>query len=210
MENQCPLCNSKSTIFYQYKKNLYHQCNNCLGIFPDKSLVLDSESEKARYKEHNNDVEDKNYQKFVFPITASILRDFTQKHVGLDFGAGTGPVISKVLEDNGFNIRKYDPFFHDYPELLKNKYDYIACCEVMEHFHDPKKEFCLLKQLLKPNGKLYCMTDIYDKSIDFHKWYYRNDATHIFIYHRNTIHCIKKEIGFSNVSIDGRLVTFFN
>ena len=79
----------------------------------------------------------------------------------------------------------------------------------MEHFYHPKKEFELLSSLLQPKGKLYCMTDLWDKSIDFHKWYYKNDQTHVFIYHEETIRWIQKEIGFSKVTISERLITFY-
>ena len=210
MTNCCPLCNSISTIFYQSSNRLYYQCSNCYGIFVDKKLRLNKEAEMLRYKEHNNDVEDKKYQKFVSPITSAVIRDFTQSDKGLDFGAGTGPVISKVLKDCNFDIVQYDPFFHNYPDLLEEKYNYIACCEVIEHFHNPKKEFILLKKLLLQNGKLYCMTDVYNEDINFHNWYYKNDPTHIFIYHKKTIHWIKEEIGFLNVRIEGRLITYSN
>jgi hypothetical protein len=175
----------------------------------DEKLRPDSNSEKLRYKEHINDVEDKGYQKFVSPITSAILNNFSPSDKGLDFGAGTGPVISKVLTDNEFSIIQYDPFFHNNPNLLNAKYNYIACCEVMEHFYRPKKEFELLRNLLQPNGKLYCMTDLYDTSIDFHKWYYKNDQTHVFIYHENTIEWIQENINFSDVFINGRLITFY-
>ena len=207
--NNCPLCSSHGIVFYEFKKRLYFQCANCSGIFMDKNLRPDSEKEKLRYEEHINDVEDEGYQKFVSPITSAILKDFSSSDKGLDFGAGTGPVISKVLSDNNFSIKLYDPFFHNYPELLRDKYDYVVCCEVMEHFYHPKKEFELLQDLLQAKGKLYCMTDLWDKNIDFHKWYYKNDQTHVFIYHKNTIHWIKKHIGFSDVKIDGRLITFY-
>ena len=207
--NSCPLCTASGTVFYEFKKLLYFQCSNCSGIFMCKNLRPDSESEKLRYEEHINDVEDKGYQKFVSPITSAILKEFSPADKGLDFGAGTGPVISKMLNDNNFSIVQYDPFFHNYPNLLNTKYNYIACCEVMEHFYHPKKEFKLLRNLLQPNGKLYCMTDLYDESIDFHKWYYKNDQTHVFIYHKNSIHWIQKKIGFSDVTINGRLITFY-
>jgi len=205
----CPLCNAQSKVFYDYKDRLYHQCNNCKGIFVDKSLLLDKEKEKQRYEYHNNNVEDTNYQKFVSPITNAILSNFSQTSNGLDFGAGTGPVISKVLHENNFNIVQYDPFFHNYKELLGQKYDYIACCEVIEHFYTPKEEFILMQKLLQKSGKLYCMTDIYNESIDFHKWYYKNDNTHVFIYHKNTFQWIKENIGFSDVQIEERLITFY-
>ena len=138
------------------------------------------------------------------------MKDFTQNAKGLDFGAGTGPVISKILKDNGFNIKLFDPFFHNYPFLLETKYNYIAACEVIEHFHHPKKEFALLKKLLLKNGKLYCQTNLYDESIDFHTWHYKSDNTHVFFYHNKTIHWIKDEFGFSEVVIKDRLITFCN
>lgn len=208
MSTNCPLCNNTSDIFYKYKNRLYLQCSNCKGIFVDSNLILSNEDEKLRYESHNNDIEDIRFQKFVSPITTSIVSNFTPNDKGLDFGAGTGPVISKILTDNKFNIQLYDPFFHNFPNLLVEKYNYIACCEVIEHFNNPDKEFRLLKSLLLSKGKLFCMTDIYSKSIDFHTWYYKNDSTHVFIYQKETMYWIKEKYGFLDVKIDGRLVIF--
>jgi len=208
MPNICPLCNSTGNVFHQTKKQFYYQCNNCKGIFMGEELKPNPEKEKRRYLEHNNDVENVNYQNFVEPITSAIMHDYTPTDNGLDFGAGTGPVISKILNDHNYNIQQYDPFFHNKPELLNNKYDYIACCEVIEHFHDPDKEFILLKNLLQPKAKLYCMTDLYDDSIFFPNWYYKNDLTHVFIYKKETIQFIKEKYGFSSVTINNKLVVF--
>jgi len=214
MENSiCPLCENKkdNILFDKYTRRKFYKCTNCKALFVDKDSIPNLEDEKTRYNEHINDVEDINYQKFVSPITNGIMNDFTTEHIGLDFGAGTGPVISKILEDNKYKIKQYDPFFSNYPDLLKeNKYDYIACCEVIEHFHDPKKEFKLLKSLLKEdNGKLYCMTELYnEETTKFKNWYYMNDKTHVFIYHKETIQWVAKEFGFSDVSIDGKLIVF--
>ncbi|NQU51348.1 MAG: class I SAM-dependent methyltransferase [Bacteroidetes bacterium] len=204
----CPLCANSGTVFYEFKKRLYFQCTNCAGIFMDENLRPDASQEKMRYQEHINDVEDKGFKKFVSPITSAILNNFSATDKGLDFGAGTGPVISKMLNDNGFSIVQYDPFFHNYPDLLNDKYHFIACCEVMEHFYYPKKEFELLRSLLQPGGKLFCMTDLWNKNIDFHKWYYKNDQTHVFIYTIETIEWLKQNIGFSDITIEGRLITF--
>jgi len=207
MTQNCPLCDGLGKVFYQ-NRDTYYQCKTCSGIFVDKADRPDSTVEKSRYEIHENNVEDMGYQKFVAPITSSIIRDFSKNDKGLDFGAGTGSAISKVLRDNGFNVLQYDPYFHDYPEFLEQKYDYIACCEVIEHFYNPKKEFLLLYDLLKNNARLYCMTDLYDDSIDFALWYYKNDPTHVFFYQSKTIEWIKKEFGFLNVSIEKRLITF--
>jgi SAM-dependent methyltransferase len=210
MHNKCPLCTNESSLFYQKNDKIYYQCINCFGIFIEPNHRLDKIQEKLHYETHINDVDDIRYQNFVSPITSAILNDFNPQSKGLDFGAGTGPVISKVLKDNGFSIRQYDPFFHNFPELLKFQYDFIACCEVMEHFHSPQKEFELLKKMLLPNGKLYCMTELYNDNINFGNWYYKNDPTHVFIYHQKSIEFIKEHFHFSDVLINKRLIIFAN
>lgn len=207
-KNTCPLCSSQGSVFYDKKNLLYYQCNNCSGIFLDKKHWLNASDEKERYLEHNNNVEDKMYQKFVSPITLAILNEFTKYHSGLDFGAGTCPVISMVLRDKNYQIKEYDPFFHDFPELLKDSYDYIAICEVVEHFHNPYFEFGRLFKMLNKNGKIYCMTHLYDSTITFHNWYYMNDITHVFIYQKETMEWIKNEFGFSNLTIQGKHIIF--
>ena len=62
--NNCPLCSAPGTVFYEFKKRLYYQCENCWGIFMDKNLRPDYNTEKLRYEEHINDVENVGYQKF--------------------------------------------------------------------------------------------------------------------------------------------------
>jgi SAM-dependent methyltransferase len=209
MTENCPLCNSKSEVFYNAPKQLFYKCDNCFGIFLSRDLLPTNETEIERYQYHNNDVNDLNYQKFVSPIVNSVKQHFNSTHKGLDFGAGTGPVLSKMLQEANYQIKQYDPFFHNYPELLNEKYDYIASCEVIEHFHYPYKEFELLKKMLQPNGKLFCMTDIYNPTIDFANWYYKNDPTHVFIYQKETFEWIKTTFNFSDLTIDKRLVSFY-
>ena len=202
----CPLCKSNSNNFC---KKVYYQCVNCYGLFRPAQLLPTLEAEKNRYETHNNDVENEGYQNFVSPITNAILENHDAEEVGLDFGAGSGPVIANMLERKGYKPLLYDPIFHNYPELLERKYNYIFACEVIEHLHNPYDEFSRLYNILNTNGKLYCMTHLYDKSIDFDRWYYKNDFTHVFIYTRETIHWIATEIGFSDYKIDDRLITFW-
>lgn len=172
----------------------------------DPACRLCAEDEKKRYETHNNDPEDEGYRQFVAPIVNAIKKGFAPHHLGLDFGAGTGPVITHVLQQSGYHVNLYDPFFWRHPEHLKLTYDYIACCEVIEHFHNPEKEFGLLRSLLTPNGALYCMTALYNDEIDFENWYYKNDPTHVFFYHRKTVEWIKKQFSFSEAVIHDRLI----
>ena len=204
----CPLCTNKASDYYFQDKRHFYQCGTCHGVFLDKKLWLSQKHEIARYKMHNNNIEDKRYQQFVLPITSTVKKDFKHYHKGLDFGAGTGPVITKVLHDANFTIFPYDPYFYNHPHLLESTYNYVICCEVIEHFYNPNKEFHLLKQLLAKQGKLYCMTVLIDETIDFHHWYYKNDPTHVFLYHSKSIDWIKENIGFSDVEINDRLIIF--
>lgn len=205
MKQICPLCSHEASLFYKNADN-YFQCGECHSLFVDTKKRPDMEQEKERYELHSDDVEDKGYQNFVSPMTSAVMKDYSKESRGLDFGAGIGPIISKVLQDAGWSIKQYDPFFHNYPELLREKYDYIACCEVVEHFYHPHKELRLLKSLLDEGAKLYIMTDLYDESIDFSKWYYKNDMTHVFFYTKESFKWIQKEFGFKSLEIQKRLV----
>ena len=207
MQN-CPLCKSEAFEFCTIKERVFYSCSVCKGVFVDKNALPSKESERSRYLSHNNDINDSHYQSFVNPIVDSVLTDFSSDHIGLDFGAGPGPVISKLLNDRGLNTKLFDPFFHNNPELLRRKYDYIICCEVMEHFYNPRKEFILLKELLRNNGKIYCMTAIYDDSIDFKSWHYKNDKTHVFFYKKETLEYIYKEFNFLDLRIADNLIVF--
>ena len=204
---KCILCSSNTSLFYTENNKTYYQCSHCESICLDTKNFPSNNEELERYLEHNNDIEDLGYQKFVQPIVVSVLENFNKNHNGLDFGCGPGPVISKLLKDKNYNITPYDPFFANNQRALTKKYDYIVCCEVIEHFYNPLKEFKLLKSLLKPNGKLFCMTDLYTEDINFKKWYYKNDQTHVIFYHKNTFNYIQKKVGFSKITVANRLIT---
>lgn len=206
----CTLCNSTATLFCEKPKHLFYKCTTCEGIFRPKHTFLTAEAEKEHYEKHNNDIFDERYQAFVLPIVDAVLHDFSPEAKGLDFGSGTGPVIAKMLIDKGFQVLNYDLFFAYEPSLLNQKYDYVSCCEVMEHFHQPYQEFEVLKGLLLPKGKLYCKTAVYDNQTPFENWYYKDDFTHVFIYQAKTLEWIKREFGFSNLIAKEKLLVFEN
>jgi SAM-dependent methyltransferase len=210
MNPLCSLCNNESEEFFEDKKRLFLKCKGCRAIFVDTLYLPDKPAEIKRYREHNNDVEDTGYQKFVNPVVNEIIADFGPLHTGLDFGAGPGPVISKLLADRNYQVKQYDPFFYNFPGLLELKYDYIVCCEVIEHFHKPAREFQLLRKMLGENGKLYCMTSIYNEKTDFKTWQYKNDPTHVFFYHKDTLNYISENFGFTSVKIENNLIVFSN
>lgn len=203
----CTLCASSAEIFYTGENGRYFICPRCRGIFLDPESFPSQTEEKERYLKHNNDINDPGYHSFVEPVVRAISKSFSPHHRGLDFGCGQDSVIAHLLNKEGFALDLYDPFFRDNKSVLSNRYDFIACCEVIEHFHHPDKEFKLLASLLKPGGRLYCMTDLYKGGTDFGKWYYKNDKTHVFFYHPDTIRFIKEDFGFEDFEIRNRLIT---
>jgi len=204
----CALCGSKTIVFSIVHKRAYYHCTHCDGISMDPTHFLSEEDEKTRYEIHNNDVTDAGYQKFVSPIVNTILRDYNKSQTGLDFGSGSGPVITTMLRKQGYHITTYDPYFDPNPEALQQQYDYIACCEVIEHFYAPNKEFALLHSLLREKGSLYCKTYLYNATIDFNSWWYKNDPTHVFFYTKKTLHWIKDQYHFNELIISRELIIF--
>jgi SAM-dependent methyltransferase len=199
----CPLCHSTWESFYNEQ---FQKCSGCQSIFRCPEFFITPDKEKSRYEEHNNDIQDVRYQDFVSPIVEEILIHHTSWESGLDFWAGTWPVISHLLWQKWFETKLYDPFFHNNPELLKQTYDFIISCEVVEHFHNPEKEFELLYSLLKPNGKLYIMTDVYSPEIDFWAWYYKNDKTHVFFYSSQAFQWIQQKWSWKRYSRNNRCI----
>ncbi len=205
----CILCNSSTTSEYFRDENHHFLvCNACTTVFRHPNTWMVPSAEKERYLAHHNNVDDTGYQKFVMPLVKAVSSNFYNAS-GLDFGAGTGPVAAKLLTERGYSVALYDPFFHTDIGVLEKQYDFIICCEVIEHFHKPLKEFKLLKNLIKPNGKLFCMTTLWAGNVvEFAGWWYKNDSTHTLFYNPTNLNFIKENANFSKVSINGNIIEF--
>lgn len=205
----CRLCAGKLASFFSNTHGNWLCCTGCGCILRDESEWPDSADEKARYDLHRNNKDDYGYLKFIAPILQAAEKDFKPgTHEGLDYGSGPEPVLSEKLRDFGFNMNCYDPFYSPQPEVLEKEYDFITCCEVMEHFRNPRFEFERLAALLKPGGMLYCKTALYENTIAFADWYYKNDPTHLFFYTRSGLAYIQKRFGFLEISVSPELIVF--
>jgi SAM-dependent methyltransferase len=202
----CPLCDSGSAPFFKGPLGEYNRCTECLGIFLLPQYHLSSDEERTRYEKHNNDVKDLRYQGFVQHLVDAVKSGYEKNASILDYGCGTGPVISYLLEKDGYETILYDPYFQPDASVFEGRFDVIILSEVMEHFLNPKKEFVRLFSLLRPGGKIFCLTELYDEGIDFSSWHYKNDETHVFFYHRRSIEFIAEKYGRDIHSIYGRLI----
>jgi hypothetical protein len=210
-DTQCPLClkDQVSLKLIKPTKQRYWDCHECGLIFLDKEFLLSPDKEEEQYLTHNNDINDPRYQKFVSPIVNYISKHLPPGSEGLDFGAGPGPVISYLLKKMGFELSLFDPFFWNDPSLLNKTYNFIVACEVVEHFHSPVEEFHRFKSMLKDDGHLAIMTDLYEDSFGFEDWYYHRDPTHVVFYRMRTLEWIKDHFGFKDlVKAEGRAVVF--
>ncbi len=207
-KQQCPLCRGILEHFTIFRNILYHRCLNCHALLMDPQFYLSPAAEKERYDQHNNDPADPGYRRFVSPLVERVKAAYGTEATGLDYGAGPGPVVSALLKEAGYRPVLYDPFYWNDPGLLNDRYDFIACCEVIEHFHRPFDEFKRLRSLLNPGGSLFCMTETYAETTDFESWHYKNDPTHIFFYHQDSLAWIRDNVGFSSLENSGRLIVF--
>lgn len=184
----------------------YYICHTCNAYLKDEMLYFDQDKEKSHYECHNNDVNDIGYQHFTAPVTNTVLAHCTPDMLGLDYGCGKGPVITKRLVEQGYTVDLYDPFFHPNLTYLDKVYDYIFSCEVFEHFYTPYKEIDKLTKILKQGGLLIIKTHLFTEQTDFKNWYYRKDQTHVFIYTFKTIEYLAKQFDYQIETLTEKLV----
>ena len=205
----CPLCGSEAYFLQSAFDRDYWDCPVCGGVFLSPDQLLSPEMEYREYCTHNNDVHDKRYQKFVMPLVNLVTEHHMIGHIGLDFGAGSGPVITKLLQDRGYTVNLYDPYFHPDTSVLDTTYNFIVACEVAEHFYHPEETFRQLEKMLKPNGILYCRTELLTDAVDFSQWRYVREATHVFFYRPQTIHWIATYLATVSATIHSNTICSF-
>lgn len=152
--------------------------------------------ERARYESHENDPADPDYRAFLDRLAAPLMERLPPAAEGLDYGAGPGPALARMLEEAGHSMAIYDPFFAPDPAALNYTYDFVACTETAEHFHAPGEEFSRLDALLRPGGWLGLMTEVLDASQSFETWWYARDPTHVCFYAPPTLRWIADHFGW--------------
>jgi hypothetical protein len=190
----CNICGSEAVkSFLTSDQKTYWSCSCCGGKFLDKDFLLNSNDEKERYLEHNNEINDPEYRSFLSKLVIPLKEKILPSSKGLDFGCGHGPALADMLKEDGFEVLLYDPFFYPDTNVLSQQYDFITCTETAEHFYDPFKEFNTLNNLLKPGGWLGIMTCFLTTDDMFENWYYRRDPTHVTFYAEKTFQVIASQ-----------------
>ena len=198
----CPLCRQPHCpAFASAEGRDYFRCQRCELTFLDPAQRPDPDSEKAYYALHENDPDDPGYRTWLDRLAIPLCQQLNNPSNGLDFGCGPGPALARTLEERGHQMAVYDPLFAADASVLRWQYDFVTCTEVVEHFHQPAKEFELLARLVRPNGLLAIMTGLLHDRIDFHKWHYRRDPTHVSFYRAQTFQFIGRLHSMTPLSI---------
>ncbi|MEW9797869.1 class I SAM-dependent methyltransferase [Alteromonas sp. CYL-A6] len=185
----CPLCDNQTSHSEPYatdKRRTYYQCPRCQLVFVSPDQLPSADQEIAEYALHNNVMEDEGYARFLTRLAAPLSAVLTPGQQGLDFGCGPAPLLAKIMQDKGFEMQIYDPFFAKNDTALATQYDFITCSEAIEHFHTPHKELTLLASLLLPQGWLGIMTKRVLSKARFAQWHYKNDPTHVSFFSEAT------------------------
>ena len=190
----CIVCKSKSISSFTTKdKKIYWQCSCCSVKFLDQAFFIDKDTEKGRYLEHQNEIGDPAYLKFLSKLSKPLKTKLKSDDRGLDFGCGHGPALAVMFKEDGYSIDLYDPFFYPNKEVFSNKYNFITCTETAEHFFNPNREFKTLDSILAPGGWLGIMTTFLTEDKSFESWHYRRDPTHVVFYAEQTFEVIAEQ-----------------
>lgn len=207
----CPLCHStEHTLYCAHETGEYRLCAECALVFVLPEAYLNEEEEKGRYDLHTNSPDDANYRKFLSKVLDPVCERVPKGSFGLDFGSGPGPTLSKMFEENGYEMRIYDHFYARNEEALEQRYDFITSTEVVEHLHDPSGVLDKLMGMLKPKGLLALLTQPYPPEEEFAKWYYKNDPTHVCFFSPATMQWLADKYGSSLECIGKDIFVFIN
>ncbi|MCP4716771.1 MAG: class I SAM-dependent methyltransferase [Deltaproteobacteria bacterium] len=185
--SSCPLCFSQDhDAFFSNRDRDYLRCPLCHLVFVPPEQFLSAEEEKDRYDSHRNSSDDPRYRLFLSRLFTPMQDRLDPGSCGLDFGSGPGPTLSVMFEEVGHTMSLYDPFYAPDQSALENKYDFITATEVVEHLHQPEREFSRLWGCLKPGGFLGIMTKLVIDRDAFSCWHYIRDPTHVCFFSQET------------------------
>lgn len=206
---RCPLCSDPDTaLFHTDATREYLHCPVCDLVFLHPQSYLSREEEFQRYELHQNDLADPGYRRFLQKLCNPLLERIPAQSRGLDFGSGPGPLLKLMLEEQGHSMALYDPFYAPDLAVLNGSYEFITSTEVLEHLHHPLVELNRLWGCLEPRGYLGIMTSLYTTEIDFSRWHYVKDPTHVLFFTPQTMYWLAHHWGAQLKILDASVIIF--
>jgi SAM-dependent methyltransferase len=202
MNSTCTICNNKvHPLIDEVLDVTYDVCNSCGFIYKQPLYHLSKEDEKKRYLKHHNDDDNIGYKTYLKSFMKESILTMENVQTILDFGSGPNPILKKLLQNEGYEVDDYDPFFNDDQQYKDKKYDLIVLTEVLEHVFSPIQVLEELKNCLNVGGRLLIMTQFRNMSEqDFLNWWYHRDTTHVGFYNYKTFQAIAKMLDLKIIS----------
>ena len=204
----CPLCSFAAKQYHQGRRRTYYQCQQCRLVFVLPDAFLSVAEEKAVYDLHQNGPDDAGYRRFLSRMSRPLHKRLSSGSSGLDFGSGPGPTLSVLFEELGHSMALYDPFYSPDRSVLADEYDFVTATEVVEHLSRPKQTLDQMWRCVKPGGYLGLMSKLVIDRAAFARWHYKNDATHICFFSRETFDWLASGWGTAPLFV-GKDVTLF-
>lgn len=207
MDN-CIICGSKTSIINDPQLKVeYDVCDYCGFVHKKKSFHLEFELENEQYDRHENTIENEGYVNIFKELIENFIKDLNITGKILEFGSGPNPVFKVLLEEAGYQVKDFDPFYNQNEDYKNHKYQMITSNEVPEHFANPIKEFDLLVSLLEPRGYLLLSSHFRNMDMDkFLHWWYRRDVTHVSFYNLKTYEYLCKKYDLEIIKHDNKKV----
>jgi len=206
---ECPLCgSSRVRPFATAAAKQYFECGVCRLVHLAPWQRLSREEERRYYEMHDNNQQDRGYRAFLDRLARPLAQQLVPGAKGLDYGCGPGPTLSVMLEERGFELEVFDPFFAPDAQVLQRSYEFITCSEAAEHFCAPGREFDALDRLLRPGGWLGVMTGMLPEPQAFPRWHYARDPTHVSFYSTATMRWIAAHLGWAAMFPHRHVVLF--
>jgi hypothetical protein len=177
----------------------FHLCPRCGLVFVPESQWLSVDDERARYRHHNNTIENAGYVGFLNEMVAQAEALSFQSGPILDFGSGENAVLTELLNARGLACTAYDPLYGR--AQVAGPYALIIICEVIEHLRDLRGELARLHDLLAPDGKILVRTQPYPSVDEIPAWWYSRDPTHLNFFSEDTLAHAAMLIGLSSTRL---------
>jgi len=196
----CRLCDSASSkkLFSDDFRSYWH-CEKCGLIFVPASEHASVLEEKRRYTLHHNSSLHEGYVRFLNEIVMTACAQCRPSDRILDYGSGKNGVLTRLLQDRGYDCTAYDPLYGIGTGALTKSYDAIILCEVIEHLRDLRKEIAKIKKATGRGGNIFIRTRLYPSLEGFAGWWYKNDITHVNFFSGPSLEKLAAMIGRKKV-----------
>ncbi len=193
----CTLCDTPASTFSEVEGREYFRCPCCQLTFEHPDKLPAPQEEKAQYELHDNRPDDPGYRRFLSQLATPLTARLAPGAKGLDFGCGPGPALATMLQEQGFSCATYDPIYAPDSTPLEGHYDFVTCTEVIEHLHQPAREWDWFARHVKSGGWLGIMTRWLTDDDSFARWHYRRDPTHVCFWQPATFEWLAREQGWT-------------